>query len=303
MCSTKMFENNNKNFYVYLDNKKQVNNPLQIGNFPNDFYSDLNLVLSNDYSVGVVEISFKKNWKNIRDEEAITLKTEDNTYKETLYLPPANYDQIEDFIFDLNGIFNSFKTKNVNITRVPELIYNKFNRKIIIRCGKYSNESNIIPIFSQTINKILGFDNNYENSKIMFNQLDKSIRNRRDDIPGLIYLIGSRSYKLPQINHFILYSNIVKPSIHKNKSVHLLAKIKIPSNIKYNETVVLTVDNPVFHRIGHTEISNILIQIFDEKQRFINFEPNNNIVINLEFKKDERELKKSLFELLFKTSR
>ena len=154
--STKMFKNNNKNFYVYLDNKKQINNPLQDGNFPNDFYS--NLILSNEYLVGVVELAFKKNWKNIRNEEAITLKTEDDTYKETLYLSPANYDEIEYFIFDLNEILNSFKVKNENITQTPVLIYNKLNKKIIIRSGKYSNESNIIPIFSKTINRILGLE-------------------------------------------------------------------------------------------------------------------------------------------------
>src|SRR5437868_10697403 len=154
----KKMSNSNDTFYVHLTNNKAFVSPIQSGNSASDFYNVYPnpINLTTDYEVALVELTFTKDWFNIRQEELIVLSAEcgDITDQPAMILPPNNYDTIDHLLTDINDVINLNKIY-YNLETPPSLKVDTRDGKIKIMPGR-CNKQITVPLFSQTMSEILG---------------------------------------------------------------------------------------------------------------------------------------------------
>ena len=318
--SLKMVLKPEENFVVFLTNTQPLTSPIQEDNQPSDFYTVLpeKIILENNWEVALLELSFRKDWKNIPDDEPIQMTCDQNMdFPALMSLEPNNFNNIEDLIGELNGIIESNKD-SYNFTILPQFSIDPSSNRVQIKSGKCNPEKSIrfpntvehtcLPILSENLNRILGFTNDdgttfsYFNNENISNFEDSmSIFDMLSDQVGIKFILAQREYNLHIIQYMDIHTNIVKPSINGNREETILAKLSVPQNKSNKEWIVIPVEYPVYQEISHPEITEILIQIFDDNGRLINFEKENKISAVLEFRK-RNAFRKSILKLLRQSS-
>lgn len=281
----------NDHFTVSCSNKYIARNPVEQTNTPADFYTYFPeiLRLDDDYHVSLAEISFTKTWKNINTEQVIRLPYGSPSNEEhSVVLGEGNYDSIKDFLEVLNQLMTEFRNEYIEFP--PRFEMNETNGKITlfaaIRNELYKDTYSdiyILPIMSNKLCEILGF--------VMSESEGYSQDGQSITISGsgqeTVSVESKGSYDLLKIRHFEVYADIIEPTIVGNEMKKLLARIEIPADSQYGQTVVVIPDQKIYHKLSILEFDNISIQIREESGRLIDFDEKDKTVVTLHFKKKQ----------------
>ena len=138
---------------VHLSSNILPTSPQEVGNSIGNWVTRLSqkLNLSDEWEVALTDISFKKSWYNILDDQRLyVLLLSGDLIRLEDQLPAGNY-EIDDLISMINEIFKcSLDIKVVNnlLTSAPSMSYNKQKNKIQIRPGQLTNGEPVYPHFS-----------------------------------------------------------------------------------------------------------------------------------------------------------
>ena len=305
-----------ENFVIYLTSTQQKVSPIQEDNQPSDFYNVLpeKMILGNDWEVALLELSFRKDWKNIPDDEPVEMTCDKHMdFPALMSLEPGNFNNINELLSELNSIIESNKNA-YNFTTLPKFSIDPSSNRVQIKSGKCNPEKSIrnpnagehmcLPILSENLNRILGFTKNdgttfsyFDNENLIINEDSLNIFNIPSNQFGIKTVLAQKEYSLHIIQYLDIHTNIVKPSINGNREETILAKLSVPQNKSNKERIVIPVEYPVYQEISHPEITEILIQIHDDNDCLINFEKENKISAVLEFRK-RNAFRKSILKLL-----
>lgn len=151
------------NFYLHLPSNNQPTSPQEVGNTISNYITRLNqkLNLSEEWEVGLTDISYTKSWYNIMKDQKLKLVD----YKKKVIelddnLEAGNYETVNEIIDSINRIYFNYVEKNSTnkVAYPPNLIYNKQSNKIRVRLGAKLNEENpyLFPVFSEFLAQLLG---------------------------------------------------------------------------------------------------------------------------------------------------
>src|ERR1700712_5972920 len=125
--SIKMFKSNNS-FILFLTNNQTFVSPIQEGNLPSDFYTVLpeKLMLENDYEVALIELSFRKDWTNIADDQVIRMSCDRyiDIGEPLIILSKNNFDNIEKLLEALNQVIEN-ERETYKFTQLPQFSIDK----------------------------------------------------------------------------------------------------------------------------------------------------------------------------------
>ena len=280
-----------ESFYITLpSNVKSFENSNIIGNYTTNLDKGYNLPNHENWEVGIAEVSYGKNWYNIRKRQYINLfsispniSNQKITLVEnmTSFLEPGLYAKPKSLVKKINDILKSKFGKSIKT--VPQLHLNRFNQKIYYTLGEDNGDLFYIQLDSD-LSRILGLE---ENGKTLYEtisthgrfprQLTKSYKLKR--------IYGNRPVDLYAGYHTLyVYCDLVDYSVIGNSYQQLLRALEVPTNKDFGDQVVLTYTNPIYVPLLKNEFQSIEIDIKDETGKSLEFEFGRVIVV-LHFRK------------------
>jgi len=299
------------NFYVTLPSNVKSFSTNTVANYKTKLAS--RLILTDDWEVGLVEISYTLSWYNVPKKEPIYLLTwEDGkikTAREKAYLPSGRYDNINQIIDLINEnlkLIKSFTFKtisktdsNLKIEYYPFIKVSENNRLVRTSQGVQQNNKCIFIQFSENLCNILGINLKHMKSKYVdklmkYGEIENEYKKNQLSTADIIYTepdddtltyIGDKPYEISAGYHSLfVYSDIVSPSFVGDSYTQLLRLVEIPSNSKFGEQVKISYPNTYYVPVLVKEFDTIEIDIKDDTGEIIPFEFGRSIVI-LHFRK------------------
>ena len=154
------------NFYIHLSSNVDRVSPLQVGNSIGNFVTHLSrkLNLSDDWEIGLTDISYTKTWYNIMNDEYITMQFSDAKFKKKEYvflaLKAGNYDTPESICKNINQVLEynlNFFINELEIESFPRLEYHKESNRIKMIFGTQQDDNFYYMHFSNFLASMLGF--------------------------------------------------------------------------------------------------------------------------------------------------
>jgi hypothetical protein len=284
------------NFYVLL--------PSNVKSFPQNTITNFRtrlasrLLLTDDWEVGLVEISYTLSWYNIPKEEEFSLIYYENglgkRYSKGLSLPAGRYDRIQQVIEIINNQLNQIDIKDFDFLESPSLEVKERSRKITLNQGILKSNKIIFVEFSKDLCEILGFskkemDKKYGSFIINYyaNLATENVKKGIDNInykydepeSDIKLYTAENPYELSGGCHSLfIYSNIVSPSFVGDSYTQLLRLVEIPNNYKFGEQVKLTYPNTYYIPVLVKDFDVIEIDIKDDMGMNIPFEFGRSII-------------------------
>ena len=260
-----------KSFYVYLPSN--VRNPFR-ENTTSNYITNLSSVLrlSDNWEVGLAEICFKKCWFNIKRDYKIGLTAENGQsffYSEAV-LTKGSYDSIESILQLLNNQFDLLckfsgiaQLLQQEISRSPEIIYDKLSRKTQTIIGKTDINWAIFPHLDSELFEILGFTS-YNDEKYKY-QREKHEKPILVDIVEDDLIKGVTDSKSianieGAVNSLYIYCDAIKPSYVGDTLSKLIRVVQVP-RCHFGEPIQKIYDIPHYFPISSNEINEIEIDI------------------------------------------
>jgi len=294
------------NFYVTLPSHVKSFSTNTVANFKTKLASSLSL--TDDWEVGLVEISYTLSWYNLPNKEPFYLwywsKGKSLKFEFFSSVPRGKYDSIQQIIDKINVYLigqDFFEFKKVdNNEYKPYLELNETNRLITINEAILQKDNTLVFLeFSENLCNIFGLNTQQMVDKRTKKHLEYSekynenITNNisNDDLKfdgpedeDITYK-GENPVELSGGFHSLfVYSDIVSPSFVGDSYTQLLRLIEIPSNNKFGDQVKITYSNPYYLPVFVKEFDTIEIDIKDDTGERIPFEFGRSI-ITLHFRK------------------
>jgi hypothetical protein len=292
-------------FDILLPSNVRSTNPDQVGNSIGNYITHLGkqLNLSNDWEVGLSEITFNKSWFNINDDEIISIIDENGKVMISIEpLQAGYYKTVDELINKINDILSKIKSNDPNspIQTPTRLKYLPLRHKIIIEFGKkYFENTNVwvMPQFSDYLNGLLGlYDSQKRAYNFLTNHPDELITAVHDDEidalepEGQIQLDGS-------ISALYVYCNIIEPVMIGDSFGPLLRAVAIPTDKSFGDLCEKQYARPYYYNLLYNEINSIEIDIRDDANKPVDFK-SGRVLVTLHFRKKIRNGFQSLYELL-----
>ena len=237
--------------------------------------------VTEDYEVGLAEISYTLRFYNIMEDEKIKIKIKNQEKYITL---KSGYYKITELIETIN---NSFKLiEEVKIHPRFELLKDD---KIRINFGVYQSRYFSVEM-SDNLCHMLGFDKKSMdiNSEIIRIRIQKDLPISKifEIIRGFKgYFDGIKPYDIKAGVHLLfIYCDIIKPHFVGDSNLQLLKYVEIPNNLEYGDQVHLKYSNIQYFNIQTKEFDSVEISITDDTGKKVHFSNAKNVVV-LHFRK------------------
>ena len=289
------------NFYVTLPSNVQSFSQNTVSNYKTKLAS--RLILTDDWEVGLVEISYTLSWYNVSIREPIHLmiwdKGKAKQAAEKIHLPEGRYDTIKQLIDVLNERLKKSNLFEYKPGFEPTFEYEERDRLVTLSQGVLKTTNKVIFLeLSDNLCNILGFNKKYMISKNAENLLKQSeIENKLlkkgvpvifdepdDNFPMLVYTAEKPCELSGGYHSLFVYSDIVSPSFVGDSYTQLLRLVEIPSNYKFGDQIKITYPNTYYVPVLVKEFDTIEIDIKDDTGVNIPFQFGRSIII-LHFRK------------------
>jgi hypothetical protein len=307
------------NFLVHLTSNVRLTNPDQmdnsIGNYITHIAKKINL--TDDWEVGLTEISYTKSWYNILEDENIAfIDSNGNIHQAKKTLSAGYYKNITELIDEINEILLNIipaldaESRYFPLMQPPVLRYNEIRNAIEFTIGylgeKVSEEKVIpsiyvIPYFSNFLSGILGFIDSQDRKLSWENfppnlsiQINTDERATERDI---VVEAFSEVQLDAAIRALYIYCSIIEPVLCGNSYAQLLRPVEIPNESIFGDQCVIKYQNPYYLPLLFNEIDVIEIDIRDDTNKPINFAFGRTIV-TLQFRKRIKNGIESIYQLL-----
>lgn len=261
-------------FYITISNKDLDET------FPNEtsnWQSKLPYKIhTNNYEVGIAQISYPFSWYNIFDDQEVTIVYyEDNKSFRNVFTINKGFYSIQNLIDLINYMLKKISDEK-KLSEQSLLYLENYGgiEKLQIDFSPQSNK--LIGIeFSDLLNNILGIDRA---------GLSRFIIKVLSGGSSLTY-VCPHTYDITVGYHSIfVYTDIIEPIIVGDKQVPLLKIIEFPSDVSYNQQITCRYRNIEYRKVNRSEIKTIEIQFADDAGENIRFNKNSEIIIVLHFK-------------------
>jgi|GEM_PF-3634209 len=298
-CAVKDFEalmenKSESSFYIHLlsnvkNHQSHRNNT--VANFVTKLPDKINL--TNEWEVGLAEISYTKSWFNIRENFKLSIFTTKNKVfvSEEAILRKGYYSTTEILIAEINNklrVFESAVFKN-EIKRAPSLRYDSILNRLFITNGiSKAGDSFIYPYFDSELELILGLRNESKSFLSFFYDEERNEHIPEDQInldKRVVYvnknennftLVEIQSPYPVQFNatelYLLIYCNIVKPVMIGDIRTNLLRQVEIPKKAKFGDQCVLRYPEPFYYPVVGYEFESIEIDIKDDTDKRVLFD-------------------------------
>jgi hypothetical protein len=290
-----LMENKSENsFYIHLlsnvkNHQSHRNNT--VANFVTKLPDKINL--TNEWEVGLAEISYTKSWFNIRENFRLSIFTTDHRVflSDEAILRKGYYTSTEILIAAINNklkVFESALFKN-EIKKAPSLRYDSILNRLFITNGiSMAGDSFIYPSFDSELELILGLRNESKSFLSFFYDEEKN-KPLPDNMINLnksvvyvnkdekeSHLVEIQSPFPVQFNatelYLLIYCNIVKPVMIGNIRTNLLRQVEIPRKAKFGDQCVLRYPEPFYYPVVSYEFESIEIDIKDDTDQRVLFD-------------------------------
>jgi len=258
-------------FSFYVDLTSNTTDDDTVANFKNKI--QLLEPLYGKWEVALVEISYTKSWKNVRNGFKINLATpkgisayESIVEYSDFYIPKENfmeragvlragyYESVEQLIDELN-IEMRVILKSEDHTKSPEIAIDPITKYVCLKPGSDSKNS-YAPNLSDEICGILGISR-------------KTVLHEDTYDEG--FVSGDRPADIDAWLHSLyVYCDIIAPQYVGNTRAKLLRAVEVP-NTKYGDQVVIKYDNPHYLPLIVNDFEEVEIDIKDDTGESIPF--------------------------------
>lgn len=258
-------------FYYELSSNSDENNT--VANFKNKI--ELLTPLYGNWEVALVEISYTKSWKNLRNGYAMSLIIpKDPNRNKKMYVPKkwkgvyfpktmgrraiiqsGYYESVQQLLDELNEEM----LQQISPEGAPKFHVDPISKLVYLKVGADSfNE--LVPNLPDELCDILGFPYQYEDvSDIHSSNGDK-------------YIIGERPADLEAWLHSLyVYCDIVTPQHVCGTRAKLLRAVEVPSDKKFGDQVVIPYDTPHYVDVLVNDFEEVEIDIRDDTNTRIPF--------------------------------
>jgi hypothetical protein len=297
----------NDSFFVYLfSNVKSHESHREntVAKFVTKLAEKINL--TDEWEVGLTEISYTKSWFNIRENQSLEVFTTENEILQSseAILRAGYYKNIEELVIGINKVFKVFESKTFaqEVKRAPALRYDRIINRIFIIHGISPQENKyVFPKLSEELELTLGlrlsenviylsnFSDNRNNFmppesiklKDYVNYLNKS--NPSDKLLVELEAPYAVQFNVCEL-HLLVYCSIVEPVMVGNTYSKLLRQVEIPKKSNFGDQCVLRYPDPFYHPLISNVIETIEINIKDDTGEIIPFDYGRS-TITLHFRK------------------
>ncbi len=315
--------NEKDSFYIHLFSNVETHESFR-NNTVAKFVTKLaeKITLTDEYEVGLSEISYTKSWYNLKENASLGIFT---TAKEFLdddevKLRAGYYPTVESLVEEINvkyKVFESTLYKNF-IKRAPALRYDSIiNRVFVISGVTFDSEKLAYPNLTNELELILGLRFHSNESLLSYlwdeerNEF-KSIEeinlkhhiihtNSSDTNTSTKHIVELESPYPVQFNihnmHLLVYCSIIQPVLVGNTYSKLLRLVEIPKKAKFGEQCVIRYPEPFYYPLLSQEFEVIEIVIRDDTGELIPFDFGRS-TITLHFRKKSTDDIKSIRRIL-----
>ena len=221
--------------------------------------------LKGSWEFAIVEISYTKSWKNVRNscnvglmirngpvENRITTENTDGYFPDD---PRKRKGVIRDGYYDdasalCREISNELTRHHTEVDRLPFFHFDDIRKIIFIETGLSKKNEICLPYMNDEIAALLGFDN-YTTKEPNFNDYKYIYANRPADINC-------------NLKTLYVYCDICEPQYVGDSRTKLLKTVEVPDNSKYGDQVFLNYSNPHYVPLLVNEFEQIEIDIKDD---------------------------------------
>jgi len=261
----------NEDFYIELSSNENTSPNNTVANFRNKI--QLLKPLSGNWEVGLSEISYTKNWRNVKNNYLICIENEklieedgnivaytNDTSAKNLpqfkcgILKAGFYVNVPQLTTEIQQQINSNIDQNIRIR--PLLSYDFITKLVKIKPGRDSDGNILLPTLSVELQQILGFDSY---SSVNPNYVDGEIvANRPAEINAGIHTL-------------FVYCDIIEPQYIGDIRARLLKTVAVPNNTQYGDQIVITYNTPHYVPVLINDFEEIEIDIKDDSNQRIPF--------------------------------
>ena len=284
-----------------------------ISSFKTKLAHKLHFPRNENWSVGLVEISYPKSWFNVvkrhkielfnksgdifKIPENVVIKldnfTEDTKEKEKYMIDDnstcikvGHYEDVQQLCSSINNKFEAFKSV---IDKVPILKIDKISNKACLKPAEIGDDV-YFPYLGEEIEYILGLAD-HANTPLYWKTLQNVKSSEEIDKIELIFKEKKhKAYRCVELNatthSLFVYSDIVQHNYVGDGFAQLLRIVEVPNNSKLGDTIVLTYDQPHYIPLQTNFIDTIQLDIKDDTDQLIQFETG-KVIIKLKFVKNE----------------
>jgi hypothetical protein len=254
----------NDSFYIELSSNATSYKNNTVANFKNDI--TLLRPLEGNWSVGLVEISYTKSWKNLQKDFKVCLASERNIsssyvelFSAAVYededgrfrcgtLRAGHYADIQMLINELNNEIKAIKDSK--IVNLPQLYYNSITKHVHLMAGLDKDNVNLLLKLGKEIKDILGFTS--------YSSVNPTYKSDN----GSPYIVSDRPADIDASLHTLyVYCDIIEPQYIGDTRARLLKTVEVPPNTKFGEQVVIKYENPHYLPLIINDFEHIEIDI------------------------------------------
>ena len=248
-------------FYIELSSNASYETNT-VANFKNKI--QMFTPLKGSWEFALVEISYTKSWKNVRNSCNVGLTIRDGpvenritTEKTDGYFPDSPQKRkgvirdgyYEDAMALCREIFNEL-TSHPEVHLLPVFHFDNIRKIIFIEPGLTKKNKICLPYMNEEIAALLGFDN-FTTKEPNFNAYKYVYADRPADINC-------------NLKTLYVYCDICEPQYVGDSRTKLLKTVEVPDNSKYGDQIFLNYTNPHYVPLLVNEFEQIEVDIKDD---------------------------------------
>jgi hypothetical protein len=300
--------NTRNSFYIQLASNvrhKDLNQSNRVAKFKTILAEKL--TLTDDWEVGLAEVSFTYSWYNIYENHSIGVI--DSSSRIQLGTDPifkGYFNSVEELVKEINNkLENSFYGQYHSL---PQLSYNKYLNRVVIKTGitqEGPKKRRLFPICDESLQVLLGIReitnfplaNNLETPEMPTCFANRYVGQVKIEPPNIItckYPVLLNS----EFTSVYVYTNIIEPVLIGDTFAKLLRQCEIPNHSEFGDQCVVKYDNLYYFSLCAQEFESIEIELRLDTGDLVPFDFGRS-AITLHFRKklnDERF--ESLFNIL-----
>lgn len=319
--------NDNESFYIHL--LSNVSSPAShrtntVANFVTKLAEKIKV--SDEWEVGLSEISYTKSWYNIPTEHPIKIFTSNFGTQhgggEECNLRAGYYNSVEQLVSEINKQFKCLErgSQKALMKRSPELRYDVITNRIYVQPGANNHFVDcIFPYLPRDVEQLLGLS--FSENETYFDffrdktndtmlpledvKLKKIIDYTKvtENTDRDYFVMELESPYAVQFNvcdmHLLVYCSIIQPVLVGDTYTKLLRQVEIPRDVKYGDQVVLRYLEPFYYPLISQEIESIEIDINNDSGERVPFDFGRS-TLTLHFRKKYQNDSQSSFSRLLR---
>jgi hypothetical protein len=274
-------------FYITLPSNITGNKLFEhntLANYMSKLATCLNL--SNEYEVGLAEMSYTKSWFNVQtDQKICVIDGSGGIHCSGITLKAGRYDDQVNLVTLINKTLNTYRDEEIIIP--PQLEMNQNTRRVSMIAGKDVHQGNCYALLDPELQNMLGFGDEYFDQQYAYTTVVAvdvpHVHVLQKDIKGSFDAYNAYDMNAG-IHSLYIYCDIIEPSFVGDTYAQLLRVVEIPHHIPFGEQCVITYQKPHYFSLNSRLFDTIEIDIKDDTGAPIKFQFGRSLV-TLHFRK------------------